>query len=188
MRDGWLDAATRAAVARLFDTPGVTGPVWVQGRGCSCSPGAVDRARRRVLVDARARGAGGLAAALERRRLAGPAAWPGASRVTEWAREPPCRNTGRHVHRSLRPAIAPFRRLRARPAGRVRRRPQALGDGHRRARRRGQRRSPRTVRRAQLSASREEERDRSRPRARVDDRPASPPDDSHRGRRQQDRS
>lgn len=32
VRDGWLDAATRAAVTRLFDTPGVTGPVWVQGQ------------------------------------------------------------------------------------------------------------------------------------------------------------
>lgn len=32
VRDGWLDAATRAAVTRLFETPGVTGPVWVQGR------------------------------------------------------------------------------------------------------------------------------------------------------------
>ena len=30
VRDGWLDAPTRAAVTTLFDAPGVTGPVWVQ--------------------------------------------------------------------------------------------------------------------------------------------------------------
>lgn len=32
VREGWLDAPTRAAVTALFDTPGVTGPVWVQGQ------------------------------------------------------------------------------------------------------------------------------------------------------------
>lgn len=32
VREQWLDAPTRAAVTALFDTPGVTGPVWVQGQ------------------------------------------------------------------------------------------------------------------------------------------------------------
>lgn len=32
VRDAWLDAPTRAAVTALFDTPGVTGPVWVEGQ------------------------------------------------------------------------------------------------------------------------------------------------------------
>lgn len=32
VRDRWLDAPTCAAVTALFDTPGVTGPVWVQGQ------------------------------------------------------------------------------------------------------------------------------------------------------------
>jgi len=32
VRDAWLDAATCAAVTALFDTPGVRGPVWVQGQ------------------------------------------------------------------------------------------------------------------------------------------------------------
>lgn len=32
VREQWLDAPTCAAVTALFDTPGVTGPVWVQGQ------------------------------------------------------------------------------------------------------------------------------------------------------------
>lgn len=32
VRDAWLDEPTRAAVTTLFDVPGVTGPVWVQGQ------------------------------------------------------------------------------------------------------------------------------------------------------------
>lgn len=30
VRDGWLDAPTRAAITSFFDTPFATGPVWVQ--------------------------------------------------------------------------------------------------------------------------------------------------------------
>ena len=30
VRDGWLDAPTRAAITAFFDTPAATGPVWVQ--------------------------------------------------------------------------------------------------------------------------------------------------------------
>lgn len=30
VREGWLDSATRAAVTAFFDTPGVTGSVWVE--------------------------------------------------------------------------------------------------------------------------------------------------------------
>lgn len=32
VRESWLDAPTCAAVTALFDTPGVRGPVWVQGQ------------------------------------------------------------------------------------------------------------------------------------------------------------
>ncbi|MBK7971927.1 MAG: hypothetical protein IPK07_00990 [Deltaproteobacteria bacterium] len=32
VREGWLDPATRAAVTAFFDTPGVTGSVWVEAR------------------------------------------------------------------------------------------------------------------------------------------------------------
>lgn len=32
VRDGWLDALTRAAVTAFFDTPTVTGPVWVRSQ------------------------------------------------------------------------------------------------------------------------------------------------------------
>jgi len=32
VRDGWLDAPTRAAIITFFDAPAATGPVWVQDR------------------------------------------------------------------------------------------------------------------------------------------------------------
>lgn len=32
VRDNWLDGQTRAAVTAFFDTPGATGPIWVQGQ------------------------------------------------------------------------------------------------------------------------------------------------------------
>lgn len=66
VRDGWLDAATRAAVARLFDAPGVTGPVWVQGQSLQVLRSEpwkdVDAASLRRVLEAQA----ALAVALER--------------------------------------------------------------------------------------------------------------------------
>lgn len=65
VRDGWLDAATRQAVSRLFDTPGVTGPVWVQGQSLQVLRAepwtGVDASALRRVLEAQA----ALAAALE---------------------------------------------------------------------------------------------------------------------------
>lgn len=66
VRDGWLDGPTCAAVTALFDTPGVTGPVWVQGQQVKVlrpEPWAdLDGAGLRRILEAQA----ALAAALER--------------------------------------------------------------------------------------------------------------------------
>lgn len=66
VRDQWLDPATCAAVTALFDTPGVTGPVWVQGQQLQVlrpEPWTdLDAAALTRILEAQA----GLAAALER--------------------------------------------------------------------------------------------------------------------------
>ena len=66
VRDGWLDAPTRAAVTAFFDTPAATGPVWVQAGQLQHIGGAKWTDLDLAALTGLLRGQASLASALER--------------------------------------------------------------------------------------------------------------------------
>lgn len=66
VRDGWLDAPTRAAVTAFFDLPAATGPVWVQDQQLQHIAGATWRTLDLAALTVLLRRQAELATALER--------------------------------------------------------------------------------------------------------------------------